>query len=458
MKRRSARRLHFGAKLLDATLHLPSPSCPRIRVCSAQGPTNDRCEVADEGDSTARCAVRAQVFVTACLKTYRWTAHIEKHSRYWFADGNIVLVADNATAFRVHKGILGQRSSVFQGILDIPQPPSEVQVTVEGCPVVHLPDNSEEFALFIGFIYDAWECVTLYLLLYTRLLIMRSYRADDDHPEWHNVKILLQYGDKYDVPEFRREGIRQLEKTFPASVAEWDKVRSGEPWACMSFTWRDFISIAEVARPLNRPDLYAAALYQCCSLTIRELLAGADDEDEPMAPMTGESLRRCLYGRDGMPSVWLEYRKDLFCAPSPPESGGCGSASCEQARFAMDTSVTEDPRSLSTHAYRLLTDDSWDDVFKTAQSGGMCPECLAFYRRRCATKRQKYRDSLEKHFWYVDSACESNSSQISLHQGQLPGINLSLLVRLQTLIISVHTRHNAPRLIIHNLDCTGCTG
>ena len=51
-------------------------------------------------------------------------------------------------------------------ILDIPQPPSEVQVTVEGCPVVHLPDNSEEFALFIGFIYDAWECVTLYIVIY----------------------------------------------------------------------------------------------------------------------------------------------------------------------------------------------------------------------------------------------------------------------------------------------------
>ncbi|KAF8145623.1 hypothetical protein K438DRAFT_1425906, partial [Mycena galopus ATCC 62051] len=47
----------------------------------------------------------------------------------WFEDGNIVIQAGNSQ-FRVYRGVLAKRSSVFQDMLSSPQPPDAE--TIEG--------------------------------------------------------------------------------------------------------------------------------------------------------------------------------------------------------------------------------------------------------------------------------------------------------------------------------------
>ena len=70
----------------------------------------------------------------------------------WFEDGNLIIQAGNSQ-FRVYRGVLAARSSVFRDMLSFPQPPeSEL---VEGCPVVLLHDSGAEVAVFLRAIFDS---------------------------------------------------------------------------------------------------------------------------------------------------------------------------------------------------------------------------------------------------------------------------------------------------------------
>jgi hypothetical protein len=69
----------------------------------------------------------------------------------WFEDGNLVLQAEDVQ-FRVHRGVLRSNSAIFADMLSISQP--DTQATVEGCPVVHLQDNSRELEHLLKALYD----------------------------------------------------------------------------------------------------------------------------------------------------------------------------------------------------------------------------------------------------------------------------------------------------------------
>ena len=40
----------------------------------------------------------------------------------WFEDGNMILLAQDGTAFKIHRGVLARRSQVFESMLQLPQP------------------------------------------------------------------------------------------------------------------------------------------------------------------------------------------------------------------------------------------------------------------------------------------------------------------------------------------------
>ncbi|KAJ7701844.1 hypothetical protein B0H17DRAFT_862003, partial [Mycena rosella] len=70
----------------------------------------------------------------------------------WFEDGDLVLQAGNGQ-FRVYRGVLAARSSVFNDMLSesFPQPlDSEL---VEGFPLVRLPDPESHVTRFLRAIF-----------------------------------------------------------------------------------------------------------------------------------------------------------------------------------------------------------------------------------------------------------------------------------------------------------------
>lgn len=79
-------------------------------------------------------------------------------SDIWYEDGNVVLQAEGVQ-FRVHKSILAQSSSVFRDMFSFPQPPpSDEDMMIEGCPVVHLTDSAEEVRYVLQAIFER-KCV-----------------------------------------------------------------------------------------------------------------------------------------------------------------------------------------------------------------------------------------------------------------------------------------------------------
>ncbi len=43
----------------------------------------------------------------------------------WFEDGNLVLIAEDRTGFRIHRGVLARQSEVFESMLSMPTPSSQ---------------------------------------------------------------------------------------------------------------------------------------------------------------------------------------------------------------------------------------------------------------------------------------------------------------------------------------------
>ena len=101
------------------------PSFPTNIMSSPQGPSRTRARVgsAPDPDETG----------------------VQTDGQVWFPDGNIVVVAANKVAFRVHKGILSLRSDIFRDLFSLANfADAATAETIEGCPVVHLTDPPEE--------------------------------------------------------------------------------------------------------------------------------------------------------------------------------------------------------------------------------------------------------------------------------------------------------------------------
>lgn len=79
-------------------------------------------------------------------------AQAVKRSELWFNDGNIVLQVES-TQFRVYRGILGNSSSIFDDMFNIPQPVEDQGSLIEGCSVVQLSDSAEDWEHVLKALY-----------------------------------------------------------------------------------------------------------------------------------------------------------------------------------------------------------------------------------------------------------------------------------------------------------------
>ena len=77
----------------------------------------------------------------------------------WMEDGNLILIADKRTAFRVHRSVITQKSNVFADMFSFPQPPDAHEQHPSGCVVLHLPDSPEDLFYFLDAIYNARKYV-----------------------------------------------------------------------------------------------------------------------------------------------------------------------------------------------------------------------------------------------------------------------------------------------------------
>lgn len=73
----------------------------------------------------------------------------------WFSDDMLVIRAEKRI-FRVSKSVLAARSSVFSDMIAFPQPLApDAEGTMEGSPVVTLPDTGQDVEAFLRAIFDS---------------------------------------------------------------------------------------------------------------------------------------------------------------------------------------------------------------------------------------------------------------------------------------------------------------
>ncbi|KAJ7806102.1 hypothetical protein B0H14DRAFT_2382146 [Mycena olivaceomarginata] len=167
----------------------------------------------------------------------------------WFDDGNIVLRA-GGSLYRVYRGILTSRSSVFQAMLSLAPPPNSE--LVEGCPLIELADPEVEVTPFLRAIFEP-----------------EFFLLSPAPTEIGTVLGCLRLAHKYKVDYLRRRVLVHLSTAFPTTLSGLDRMvryqPPDDPSELEGWTWGpDLITrirAIQVAREVDAPWMLPRAFY-----------------------------------------------------------------------------------------------------------------------------------------------------------------------------------------------------
>ncbi|RDB17968.1 hypothetical protein Hypma_000780 [Hypsizygus marmoreus] len=185
-----------------------------------------------------------------------------KRGEPWFDDGNIVLVTDeNSTAFRVHRGVLGRHSEVFQGMFGIPQPISVHDLeTYEGCQIVRVYDLPSELGNLITALYDG---ATFYHRNFEDFLYLAG---------------ILRLSTKYLIPRLRTQCIRFLTETWPYTLQGHDAMVStalkSPSTDNLTYPYVHPLHVLNLANEVNVRIVIPSAVYFLSLYPLPDLLRG----------------------------------------------------------------------------------------------------------------------------------------------------------------------------------------
>lgn len=91
---------------------------------------------------------------------------LTKAEGLWFEDGNLILQAEQ-TLFRIYRGLLCARSSVFGDMFAFP-PPAEGNTMFDGCPIVQTYDSAQDMSFFLRAVLDSDSNTALPLAVHLR--------------------------------------------------------------------------------------------------------------------------------------------------------------------------------------------------------------------------------------------------------------------------------------------------
>ncbi|KAI0355262.1 hypothetical protein OH77DRAFT_1403873 [Trametes cingulata] len=286
----------------------------------------------------------------------------ERSTTFWFNDGNVVLIADNSVAFRVHRGVLSRNSSVFCDLFELPQP--DGGELMDECPIVHVSDSPLELSRLLQAIYDG----------------ARVFKHGERLP-FGNVAVLVELGHKYNVEHVKTEGLNRMKTCFCHS---WSTLQSTAKFMTISLAdgakeaglvsaslvvvpSRDAIRAVNLIRLVDQPSMLPVALFLCTLLPIDKLLSGTES-NRGLDTLPREDLVRCLEARTTLALRSLKARERVWATPC--------SDRCLHNRRCMDpilarVEIEQQSRNISTGGH----------AFTSRESGimrleGVCKECM----------------------------------------------------------------------------------
>ncbi|KAJ7731818.1 hypothetical protein DFH07DRAFT_846989 [Mycena maculata] len=167
----------------------------------------------------------------------------------WFEDDNLILRAEN-TLFRVSKGVLAARSSVFRDMLSFPQ--TEGEEHIDGCPVVRLHDSVGDVTYFLRAIFDS-----------------SFFEPPPAKTDLAAITGILRLSHKYDVQYLRRRALLHLDTGYPTSLAVYE-VSGSETFSSDGLD--DSLLTIQCASEVGATWVLPTAFYFLCYSDMRDIL------------------------------------------------------------------------------------------------------------------------------------------------------------------------------------------
>ncbi|KAJ7287174.1 hypothetical protein C8J57DRAFT_1460590 [Mycena rebaudengoi] len=282
-------------------------------------------------------------------------------STIWYKDGSVVLQAQ-ATQFRVHWGVLSKNSPFFRDLQDLPQPPD--QDTIEGCPVIQIPDSSVDFEHLLETLYDP--------VLLTKKALPFPF-----------IAAYVRLGRKYDFKELLDVAVKRLILDYPSSLEEYDSPlqsrnnRTITPYPGISF---DIITLTRE----NSLYLILPCAYYCAAIepqaSIFDGIPRGDNSSAVLSPMDQKNV---VLGRANIICAQFHRDNTLGWLIEGTISESCRSATaCARIRGKV----------LRRGTSTLLA------FSKMISPSSLCSTCEQDFQPSITTGRQKMWDALPTYF------------------------------------------------------------
>lgn len=208
---------------------------------------------------------------------------IQRRPSISFEDGNLAILA-GSSYFLVHRGLLCRQSEYLAELVSR-DTYSRPTMTLEGRPVLHLSDSPEEISLLLHAMYDG-------------LSSLMSHRG-----KVRIASILLRLSARYAIDHMFDDTLAILYKVWPTTLTHWTRRERQLPRIdsreAQAISLPHPISIVNLAREVEAPELLPAAFYDLCRLHPSVVATGYNDPfDQKCHRLAADDLVLLLQGRE----------------------------------------------------------------------------------------------------------------------------------------------------------------
>ncbi|KAJ7490867.1 hypothetical protein FB451DRAFT_1079622 [Mycena latifolia] len=298
----------------------------------------------------------------------------QKSNGRLFSDGGLVVQAE-LSLFRVSGGILAARSPVFKDMLSFPQPPDSE--TIEGCPVVRLPDRATDVIRFFKAIFDS-----------------SFFEPHPSVSDLETVISILHLSNKYSVDYLQRRALGHLSSRYPTTLSAYDDSVSSPSSICNvnnpAIEYAYEVAVLTIAREVHALWILPSAFY---------FMAATNEDAIHKVLDCGayKTLTAKLSGVDQLvflkSSLFISREAYSFIGflSSPEVIPGCtGGHKCIAARLrGVDDAHNKITEKYSDHPLGLKDASLWKRL-KT----GCCAVCFYTLRQKHTEARRTFWDQL----------------------------------------------------------------
>ncbi|KAM5546281.1 hypothetical protein V8D89_000407 [Ganoderma adspersum] len=239
-------------------------------------------------------------------------AIVVRYTKFYIPSDDVVLATKFAPqadesgppryqVFRVHKLLLGLRSSVFSNLFADANAAASKELSYDGAPLIELHgDNAEDIALLLNYLYYPESSL--------------AFRHHDPNTPIA-VSGVVRLSDKYLLEALRKRLVSQVVRDWPTTLREWD-IHQAEikatAEACLNFRVGDDPPVSSItfAQEFGCPEILPAAFYRLLQIDFNDdwSLRAPDSESEAGGP-TAHSAHR--YGSRALARWGLLDRDNL---------------------------------------------------------------------------------------------------------------------------------------------------